>query len=40
MDTDTREGFLTCIRELIDRSFGGTLVRSDTRELWLAKLRP
>ncbi len=32
-----REGLLTCLGQLLDGEFGGKLVRSDTRELWLAR---
>jgi SAM-dependent methyltransferase len=33
-----REGLLTCLGQLIDGEFGGKLARSDTRELWLARI--
>lgn len=37
LDAAARDGLLACLRQLIEREFGGTLTRSDTRELWLAR---
>ncbi len=39
LDEHARRGLLTCLGELIDRDFGGTLTRTDTREVWLARRR-
>jgi hypothetical protein len=37
LDADVRERLLTCLGQVIDSEFHGTLARSDTRELWLAR---
>jgi SAM-dependent methyltransferase len=37
LDATARDGLLACLGELIDSGFSGTLTRSDTRELWLAR---
>jgi SAM-dependent methyltransferase len=37
LDAAARDNLLTCIGQLIDGEFDGTLTRSDTRELWLAQ---
>lgn len=39
LDEPARAGLLTCLGDLVDREFAGTLTRSDTRELWLARRR-
>ncbi len=36
-DAADRAGLLACLGQLIDAEFGGTIERSDTRELWLAR---
>lgn len=40
LDGQAREGLLGCLGVLIDRDFGGSLTRTDTRELWLARRCP
>jgi SAM-dependent methyltransferase len=40
LDDPARDGLLRCLGELIDREFGGSLTRTDTRELWLARTCP
>ncbi len=37
LDAVARDGLLTCLGQLIDGEFNGTLTRSDTREMWLAR---
>jgi hypothetical protein len=37
MEEDTRDGLLACLGKLIDSQFHGSLVRSDLREMWVAK---
>ncbi len=37
LDAAARDGLLSCLGQLIDGQFNGTLTRSDTRELWLAQ---
>jgi SAM-dependent methyltransferase len=37
LDAAAREGLLACLGQLIDDEFSGSLARSDTRELWLAR---
>jgi SAM-dependent methyltransferase len=39
LDDHAQTGLLTCLGELIDRDFAGTITRTDTRELWLARRR-
>lgn len=38
LEPAARDGLLGCLGQLIDGQFGGELARSDTRELWLARL--
>jgi hypothetical protein len=37
LEPTARTGFLACIADLIDSRFGGSIIRHDVYDLWLAR---